>query len=656
VLFFLLVSISAAALFVGLRAQADDALVINLAGRQRMLVQQMTRLANDAQHANARNDLQHTMSAFQEALDALHFGGEVHYPAEEAVRVPPTADAEIAQQLARVENTWQGFQAQLNLSAAGAGSDQETKAAREAFSFDLLRETDVSVRLFQQRADRRVAVLQGIEIAFLISALLLLLTGGWIVSRSILRPLSSLARSARQIGREGLKTPVQVDGPVEVRLLSQTMETMRSDLQESHQELLRLNQTLEDRVTLRTRELDALYAVSQEISSRLNLNQVLQSVTAKARELLKADIAFLCLIDPQNQLLRLSALSGPEETVRNEFTRVRNPFVQTILGDHLAKRCLASDCQGTCGILDQTYQASHLAASLWVENRVIGALCVGSDQRDAFSGEATQLLTRLAGAAAVAIENARLYEQAERVAALEERQRIAAAMHDGLAQMIDSLGLMVDQASGQLDTGSREQAGEILERLLDRIRQASTEVRQSIASLQDEPLVAFSLQQQLQSLVEECAGQGADEIQYQYDLRGQLFIPDKEARQVIGIAQEALNNARRYAGASRIELSLTVGAEEAVLTLSDNGCGFNPDRLPEDGRHHFGLKIQKARAAQLGGTLKLESAPGKGTRLSLLWPIHRLARPAVRQAGGEAGHLLDDSEEISDGENPHFTG
>ncbi len=626
--FFLLVLVAAGGTVWGLQAQSSDALVINLAGRQRMLVQWLTRLAASPELAPGEQEtLVNAAEAFDETLNAFQFGGQVRYPGDRPADIPPAGEAGVREQLTRVAELWRPFRASLEVirSAPAAGPDYRAAQAEvKSISPALVSEADVLVRLYQEASDRRLARLTRLQAGYFGAAVLLLLAGGLVVQRWLLRPLKALDASAERIGAGDLGTPVPAAGPVEIRLLAETLEGMRLRLRASHQEL-------EGRVALRTQELEALYEVSRDISSRLEIQDVLQSITTKARELLTADLAFLCLIDESGGSLKLRALSGPQEMARQPYAPLGNLFVQSVLSDPCARHCAAGSCPGTCGIMDADYRASHLAVSLWVENRVIGALCVGSRQPGRFSDEAQQLLTRLASAAAVAIENARLYGQAERLAALEERGRIAAEMHDGLAQMVDSLGLLVDQAGDQLEAGSPEAAQRTLETTRDRIQKVAQEVRRSIAGLQEEEPLPDSLQARLAALLGEIQAQDGEGIRWRADLPGEDYILEEDARQVLGIAQEALTNARRYAGAGQICLSLVCGPEEAVLRVEDDGCGFDPHTLPEDGRQHFGLKILQARAAQLQGRLQIASAPDRGTAVRLGW---RLRRPGFTPAAG----------------------
>ena len=125
------------------------------------------------------------------------------------------------------------------------------------------------------------------------------------------QPQQQLDQAAERIGADDLTTPVQMAGPREISLRARTMETMRARLNASRAELLRLAASLEERVAQRTRELDALNEVSREISSQLDVQYVLDSVTGKAHGLLGADTAVLCLLDEQGDWLHLRSLSWP---------------------------------------------------------------------------------------------------------------------------------------------------------------------------------------------------------------------------------------------------------------------------------------------------------------------------------------------------------
>lgn len=620
ILFFLLITVSVGVTYWGLRAQAADAFMINLAGRQRMLVQLMTRLAIESQ-ASGRTSaaLMETTAAFEETLRAFQTGGTVRYPSETGAFVPAVRAPEIRQQLQQVERAWLAYR--LEVAAVFAAS-AESVTLRQ-LSTELVTEADRTVRLFQAASRMRIQRLGAVQAGFFAAALSLLIIAGGLVHGNIFVPLKQLGHSAERIRRGDLSTAIERRGLTEIFLLTSAFESMRAELEDSYRERAQWTEALEEKVKERTRELEALQTVSQEISARLDRREVLNSITAKASQLLQAEVALLCLLEPAMDRLGLQAIAGPQETVQQLSSPANNPFVQTILQQPCAQPCQAKGCQGTCGILDDRYRGSHLAAPLVVEDRVIGTLCVGDRRSGAFSEDAPALLTRLASVAAVAIENARLYEQVERLATLEERQRIAAAMHDGLAQMLAALGLLLDRAGDLLETGERAPAAQALETARSRLAQASTEVRQSIADLYEEPGRPKTIQEQLRELIQQQAQEGDPEIDWQIEFEGSFSVPVEDARELLGIARESLANARRHSGASQIKVRLSQHAGETSLWIEDNGRGFDPAAPYTGGRQYFGLKILAARAAQLGGRVSVDSVPGRGTCIALTWPVRK---------------------------------
>ena len=624
--FFLLVSVSAAITFWALAAHRQDALLVNLAGRQRMLVQQMTRAALDLSRtgeAVAPTSLQDARTLFAQTLAALRHGGEVMQATGEAGPIRAASAPQLQAQLDRVALAWDEYSAELDrllLSRPGSAERLASAAAIDRLSPRLLAEAESAVRLYQEAATRKVNRLRAMQAAFLACALLLLLVGGWMVRHSVLRPLQQLDLAAERIGAHDLSTPVLVAGPDEITLLSGTLESMRARLQASHTQLLQLTADLEDRVAQRTRELEALNQVSREISSQLDLQLVLDSVTEKAHSLLGADVASLCLIDEEGEWLHLAALSGPGAAIVEQRIPAGQNFVLGVLAGEGAAVCGHGQCAGGCQMLAPSYRASHLVAPLRHGRRVIGALCVGSPQQGRFAVEAGAMLAKLANTAAIALENARLYAQAERVAALEERSRIAAEMHDGLGQTLSYLGLMTDQVVDFLAAGQDEAALQRLQATRATIGRATDEVRRAIDHLLDEAPLAPDLAARLQLLAGDFERQHGLIVRWQPGAEAQPLTAcsGEVAEQVLHITREALHNAARHAAAQAVVVRLERVNGHYALAVEDDGRGFDPSAPEPAG--HFGLKIMQARAAHIGGSLQVESAFGQGTQVRLVWP------------------------------------
>ena len=617
--FALLVLVSVGAMFWGLETQKQDALLINLAGRQRMLIQQMARLTeewNAARTDGTLTALREAESTFELTLTALREGGEVPYLSGQIVLVRQTHTPELLARLSDLNDDWIKFHAALEnailIPSAGTLQTMQEESA------GLLHHADEVVNEYQLASEARMALLRTIQIGFLIGALILLGLGAWTTRRSALQPLRQLVTAANRLGENDLETAIQVEGPDEIQTLSQAFEAMRVRLHSSRAELVALNESLEERVLQRTHELETLNEVSSEISSRLDIQQVLNSVTEKARTLLGGEVASLCLMDENQHWIKLQAISGPQNAVGGQAVRADKELAQAVLKGDQALICGLGSCQGGCSMLSEPYRASHMAAPLRVGERVIGALCVGSLTQSRFANESANMLTKLANAAAIALENARLYAQAEHVATLEERHRMAAEMHDGLGQTLSYLGLMTDQVVDFLSTGQDAAAIERLHKTRETIGKATSEVRNAINSLMDETPSPLDLCTRLSAVVDEFASDYGLSVTWQPEAAAPPDCSRQVSEQILNITREALNNVVRHAQARQVAVQMGQRDGHYQITIEDDGKGFDTSQ-PEP-NEHFGLRIMQVRASHIGGQVSIDSKPGSGTSVTLMWP------------------------------------
>lgn len=626
--FALLVVISVGVTYWGITTQRQDALIINLAGRQRMLVQQMARQALEIERGadvETRLELQGAIETFEQTLVAFQEGGSAPYLSGFSVKLPTTQDPAIQSQLMHLSNAWTPFKDQLGAVLESEPGSQDFQIAIQNIERQatvLVQQADRVVRQFEEAATRKIDRITWIQSGFLVSALVLLVIGSVMTRRSVIFPIEKLRASAERIGRGNLETPVDVQGALEIRSLSGSFEDMRAQLLSSHGEISSWAETLEDRVNQRTLELEALQEVSREISSHLDIQRVLSSVTEKSRQLLGGEAAFLCLLDDPGQTLNLQATSGPDDAVTHLSTSAQACLPGQVLSSDHALLCGIRDCRGSCEMMGTTYRTSHVAASLRAGNRLIGALCVGNSVEDYFTEEDRTMLTGLADAAAIALENARLYERAERTAILEERQILAAEMHDGLAQTIDFIHLTIDYALEQARVNDSRGACETLERGRSALEQASTQARDIITNLGQTPPQPASLQTQLASVIRECNRNGIDiQIDWNTDLKAPVMMSSQDSEQVVRVVREAILNAQKHSEATRITVRLEQANGSRIVTIEDNGKGFDLEKPPdEDSLKHFGVSIMHARAARIGGAVDIRSRPDNGTTVTLRWP------------------------------------
>ncbi len=231
------------------------------------------------------------------------------------------------------------------------------------------------------------------------------------------------------------------------------------------------------------------------------------------------------------------------------------------------------------------------------------------------------LMESFVNVAAIALTNADYHKQLEWAAALEERQRIAADMHDTLAQTVAVLSMRIDDMIDLTAKGLGHEALAGLSQVRTTADQAATDVRRSIAHLNTLPEPHRPLQELLCDLLQKFPDEDGAAIDFRSDPQEPLFLPQTQRAEALLVVQEALLNARRHAHAERIVLRLECSSPDVHITVEDNGVGFDPSARWTDSRSRFGLNIMRARAARAGARLSIDSAPGQGTRVALRLPI-----------------------------------
>lgn len=210
-------------------------------------------------------------------------------------------------------------------------------------------------------------------------------------------------------------------------------------------------------------------------------------------------------------------------------------------------------------------------------------------------------------------------------AAEEERQRIARELHDDTAQRLAALLLLLKLAGQAEETQERERR---LERVREELAQVADGVRRIARGLRPPALDEAGLGTALDALVRSLRGTAGIDIRLSAERTVERLDSDAELA-VYRIAQEALSNALRHSGASRVDVSFETDGRSVRIGVADDGCGFRVDRLEGhdgDSGRGLGLVGMRERARNAGGTLKIESTPGEGTRVSVELPIRRRSR------------------------------
>jgi signal transduction histidine kinase len=370
----------------------------------------------------------------------------------------------------------------------------------------------------------------------------------------------------------------------------------------------------------RARRLEAVREIATAILAGTNPDQVLGLVARRARELVGADLATLAVPAGPRELvvgaadgLHAEALAGTAFPVEGS---VSGEVIRT--GKTVAVADAASDQRVRQPALRAGGIGPALFAPLAVRGAVLGTLLVANATGGRPFGEGdVQLTETFAEQAAVAVEHARLQQELDRLAVLEDRERIAKELHDGVIQALFAVGLGL-QGSAMLarDPELQRRIGGAVEEL-DRV---IGDLRNYIFGLRPGILADRQLDQALRGLAEELEHKAGVVTVVEVDPQAAAALADVAA-EVVQLAREALSNVSRHAQASTCRVSLYRGGGTVVLEVDDDGRGFDPATARPRGQ---GLGNLRARAQALGGRVEIDSHQGEGTRVRV-----QLTRPSL---------------------------
>jgi signal transduction histidine kinase len=347
---------------------------------------------------------------------------------------------------------------------------------------------------------------------------------------------------------------------------------------------------------------------------------VLQLIVDNARELVHARYAALGVPDQNGRLAKFIHSGMSPDTVRR---MPHLPRGEGLLGAIVKERRpiridkIAADPRAAGFPEGHPAMTSFLGVPVMGGGEVLGNLYL-TDKIGAkgFSVADQRLVEMLAAHAAIAIQNANLYEQVERLAVLEERTRIGMDLHDGVIQSIYAVGLTLESIRMVLPDEA-EESGQLLDSAVSGLNDAIRDIRNFILDLRPRRF-SGDLQQGLARLVREF--QANTMIPVSTTVPQQVEdLSTSKARAVFLTTQEALANIARHARAENVTLTLVRSDTAVTLVINDDGRGFDPQDESRQVGH--GLANMQARAEGLSGTFRLRSAPGQGTTVTLRLPL-----------------------------------
>ena len=366
---------------------------------------------------------------------------------------------------------------------------------------------------------------------------------------------------------------------------------------------------------------ESLRQVTTVLSASLERPTVLNAILEQLQRVLKYDEASIWLIDKEELVIKeVVGLSASHLGYRMPL-KSGGPLTQVLQERQVVILTNLIKAESWPAWFIPAEPNSWMGAPLIIGRSIIGLLIVEQDQVGAYHSEDAQILQTFANQAAIAIENARLYEQAQTVAVDAERQRLARDLHDSVTQSLYSLTLLTSGWAKMAQQGRLKvtQVAEHFDQLQDVSLQALKEMRLLLHQLRPPVLEEVGLLGALQQRLE--AVEQRVNVETRLLTRGNVDgVPSDLAAQLYFIAQEALNNVLRHAQATNITVGIEIDHDNyLILSVADNGIGFDP-ATPSFG---LGLETIRERTEAVGGQINIASTPQQGTTVSVTVALGR---------------------------------
>lgn len=363
---------------------------------------------------------------------------------------------------------------------------------------------------------------------------------------------------------------------------------------------------------------EALLDSAAALNSTLKFDEVLKRILINVGNVIPHDFANIMLI--KNGYAQVVGCHGYAPEIEAQLYETRFQVSETPSFNHIVttqQPIVVTDTREYARWVSLPISyvtVSYIGAPIILENEVIGFINVDSARSGFFSDEHSSRLKVFADQAAIAIKNAQVFEQAQELAAAEERQRLARDLHDAVSQTLfsanviaETLPLFFERKPEEVQTG--------LVQLAKLTKGALAEMRTLLVELRPNALIETDLSVLLNHLVNGFRTRTNAEIILSINGTENALTPNVKIN-FYRIAQEALNNVIKHARATQIEITLNWWAEGVLLSIQDNGGGFNLEHIPAD---HMGIRIMRERAANANIALEITSAINQGTMIVTSW-------------------------------------
>lgn len=412
------------------------------------------------------------------------------------------------------------------------------------------------------------------------------------------------------------------------RKLRKAYNNLETHLQEHIAYQSKLNQRLQEQIEVQKRTqlleqeerilTEALRDTLATLSSTIDLEKILDHILDTVKRVTPYDGANILLVE--SDLIRVAHQKGyVEKGADKDWLTQRIPLAK------LAALQQLMDMGKPLAIPDTTTSSmwigfpglewinSNVIAPIRSNGKILGFISLDSATPGQFTQVQAERLQSFADQAAIAIQNARLFDRAKHTAVMAERNRIANEMHDTISQTLWSISLISERLPDIWET-NRAEGRRVLDTLHQLTQNALTEMRSLLVELHPSSLTDAKLGVMIRNMADITANRTNLDITVQIN-HDDTLPPDVHFA-LYRVVQEALNNIVLHALATQVEIDFTSRDDRVDLTIQDNGVGFDPANI---GAGHLGLSIMADRMTNIGATLETISHPDSGTRIHVSW-------------------------------------
>lgn len=371
----------------------------------------------------------------------------------------------------------------------------------------------------------------------------------------------------------------------------------------------------------RAEQFQLIDEIGRNVASLLDTNQIMEQVTQLLRKVFNYYHVGIGLIEDDEVVYRVGAgvlWDDPDFTFKPQRLKIGKEGITGWVAAHGESIVVPDVSQEPRYVLMQgSATRSELLAPIIIKEEVIGVLDVQSDQLNAFDQIDLAVVQSIANQTGIAIENARLYERAQELAVMQERNRLARDLHDAVTQTLFSASLIADALPSTWESDPA-QGRQLLKELRQLSRGALAEMRTLLLELRPAALTETHLDSLLRQLCEAASGRAG--LLVSVNVARDCKLPPDAHIAIYRIAQEALNNILKHSRATNVAVGLSCRVIDAgqiiELSISDDGRGFDLANVPPD---HFGLRNMRERAQAIGAEFEVHSQPGHGTQIRVAW-------------------------------------